>query len=218
TRNPTEPTDSTNSDNHKTAEEEKQECYDEDYFSSGSEDENAVGGVPSKSRERRKILTDDDLFYDPDMDDEDEKWVLKQRQINREKGIVNKSKQQKTKQTKVTKPPTSDAVLSCPACMTIVCIDCQRHDIYKNQYRAMFTMNCTVVADEVLKYQEQTNFGKKRRGKHKGKLVQQTDAGDTSTRTYETYHPVKCSECGTEVAVYDSDEVYHFFNILTSYA
>ena len=32
------------------------------------------------------------------------------------------------------------------------------------------------------------------------------------------YHPVVCSVCSSEVAVYDSDEVYHFFNVLASYA
>jgi E2F-associated phosphoprotein len=42
-------------------------------------------------------------FYDPNLDDVDELWVNKQR----------KSKK-------------SDAVLSCPACFTTLCLDCQR--------------------------------------------------------------------------------------------
>jgi hypothetical protein len=42
-------------------------------------------------------------FYDPDLDDVDERWVSKQR-----------------------KGRTSDAVLSCPACFTTLCLDCQR--------------------------------------------------------------------------------------------
>lgn len=33
----------------------------------------------------------------------------------------------------------------------------------------------------------------------------------------EIYHPVQCTECSTEVAVFDKDEVYHFFNILASH-
>ena len=33
----------------------------------------------------------------------------------------------------------------------------------------------------------------------------------------DLYHPVMCKICNTKVAVYDSDEVYHFFNIVTSY-
>ena len=36
----------------------------------------------------------------------------------------------------------SDAILSCPLCFTTLCIDCQQHDKYDNQFRAMFVMNC----------------------------------------------------------------------------
>lgn len=41
-----------------------------------------MGGVPSKSKQRRKFMTNDELFYDPEMDDKDEKWVNKQREMN----------------------------------------------------------------------------------------------------------------------------------------
>ena len=58
-------------------------------------------------------------YYDSDADDKDQEWVQKQRQGRR-----------------------SDAILSCPGCLTTVCIDCQRHEFYTTQYRAMFTMNC----------------------------------------------------------------------------
>ena len=37
----------------------------------------------------------------------------------------NKKKAKKSKQN-VEKVPSSDAILSCPACMTTLCIDCQR--------------------------------------------------------------------------------------------
>ena len=36
----------------------------------------------------------------------------------------------------------SDAILSCPGCLTTVCIDCQQHAVFENQFRAMYTMNC----------------------------------------------------------------------------
>ena len=42
------------------------------------------------------------------------------------------------------KPRNSDAVLSCPCCFAIVCMDCQRHVRYANQFRAMFVMNIGV--------------------------------------------------------------------------
>jgi hypothetical protein len=43
-------------------------------------------------------------FYDPIDDDKNDMWAAKQRQGRK-----------------------SDAVLSCPACFTILCIDCQRY-------------------------------------------------------------------------------------------
>lgn len=61
-------------------------------------------------------------FYDSEADDKDEQWVQQQRQGRQ-----------------------SDAILSCPGCMTTVCIDCQRHEYYTTQYRAMFVMNCRYV-------------------------------------------------------------------------
>lgn len=66
--------------------EDTNDMYAEEYFSSGSDDEHLVGGQASKSKERRKVLTNDELLYDPDMDDEDEQWVIKQRQDHRQKG------------------------------------------------------------------------------------------------------------------------------------
>ena len=42
------------------------------------------------------------------------------------------------------KPRSSDAILSCPSCFNIVCMDCQQHEKYANQYRAMFVMNIGV--------------------------------------------------------------------------
>lgn len=43
-------------------------------------------------------------FYDPDLDDKDEAWVHKRR-----------------------KGRSSDAVLSCPACFTTLCLESQRY-------------------------------------------------------------------------------------------
>lgn len=58
-------------------------------------------------------------FYDPEADERDERWVAKQRKGHK-----------------------SDAVLSCPLCFTTLCLDCQQHERYENQFRAMFVMNC----------------------------------------------------------------------------
>ncbi|CAK7337876.1 unnamed protein product [Dovyalis caffra] len=65
-------------------------------------------GSPSNSQQT--ISDDDEIdytvkpeFYDPELDDKDELWVQKKR-----------------------KGSDSDAVLSCPACFTTLCLDCQR--------------------------------------------------------------------------------------------
>lgn len=44
--------------------------------------------------------------------------------------------------TRACRAHRSDAILSCPLCFTTLCIDCQQHDKYDNQFRAMFVMNC----------------------------------------------------------------------------
>ena len=58
-------------------------------------------------------------FYDSGADEQDQAWVEMQRQGRR-----------------------SDAILSCPGCLTTVCLDCQRHEYITTQYRAMFVTNC----------------------------------------------------------------------------
>ena len=58
-------------------------------------------------------------------------WVAVQQKMNTPNSVTNqedsgnKKKTKKAKQA-VEKVPSSDAILSCPACMTTLCIDCQR--------------------------------------------------------------------------------------------
>ncbi|XP_042435488.1 E2F-associated phosphoprotein-like [Zingiber officinale] len=125
-------------------------------------------------------------FYDSNLDDKDEQWVH-----NKRKG------------------QTSDAVLSCPACFTTLCLDCQRHERYVTQYRAMFVFNCKIITDQIL---PQANTKQQRNSKHR-KISTGSDEG---TPNDEIFHPVCCSVCSTEVGVYDKDEVYHFFNVIPS--
>lgn len=66
------------------------EYYDDIYFNSSSDEGGGDGEGEGEGeggrgkRERRKKgkvrkLTNDELFYDPNMDEEDEKWVARQR-------------------------------------------------------------------------------------------------------------------------------------------
>ncbi|GFS80264.1 e2F-associated phosphoprotein [Nephila pilipes] len=151
------------------------------------------------SKRTKQAEINDELFYDPDMDDEDEKWVNEKRRSY----IFPASKENSNQKLKPL--PNSDAVLNCPACLSLLCMDCQRHEVYKSQYRAMFVSNCIVIDTETLTYPN-----KKKKLKSK--------SGDTaSCCEKEIFNPVRCSVCNTEVAVYDAEEIYHFFNVLASY-
>ena len=71
---------------------------------SDSEDETAAADLPKKHPD----------FYDPQLDDEDERWVDTHRQGRQ-----------------------SDAVLSCPGCLSTICLECQAHAQYEHQFRAL---------------------------------------------------------------------------------
>ena len=58
-------------------------------------------------------------FYDPELDEVDERWVEGRRQGRQ-----------------------SDAVLSCPGCLSTVCLECQAHIQYEHQFRAVDVINC----------------------------------------------------------------------------
>ncbi|XP_013885388.1 E2F-associated phosphoprotein [Austrofundulus limnaeus] len=186
--------------------------YDQVYFDSDSDEDDTPSSSTNRRRKQRIVPTNDELLYDPDEDDRDQAWVDARRYYNR-KLTPAASRAQRL--------PNSDAILNCPACMTTLCLDCQRHEKYRTQYRAMFVMNCTVKRDELLRYKDQQlrKPRKRRRGQKAEAPADQAAASMPAAvmDSDEVYHPVKCSECSTEVAVLDKDEVYHFFNILASH-
>ena len=63
-----------------------------------------------------------DPLFDASLDAGDEAWVKRQRAGR----------------------GASDAVLNCPACMTTLSRDCQRHAEFPNQFRALFVEHCSV--------------------------------------------------------------------------
>ena len=95
----------------------------------------------------------DDL-YDRNLDDEDEAYVYRNMRGGRQETVMvrayttsathstsepssaTESKDPPSTPMQVLKPRNSDAVLSCPCCFNIVCMDCQRHQKYINQFRA----------------------------------------------------------------------------------
>ncbi|KYK71685.1 E2F-associated phosphoprotein [Toxoplasma gondii TgCatPRC2] len=71
-----------------------------------------------------KELEEGGDFYDSSADEEDEKWVAKHLRVG---------------------DRTTDAILCCPGCFTPVCYQCQRHEKFLFQYRAVSA--CNVVVD-----------------------------------------------------------------------
>uniref|UniRef100_A0A8C0XTC4 E2F-associated phosphoprotein n=1 Tax=Castor canadensis TaxID=51338 RepID=A0A8C0XTC4_CASCN len=144
----------------------------------------------------------DDIYFDSDSEDED-------------KAVTKKKKKKRHR------IPTNDELLYDPEKdnRDQAWVDAQRrgHESYKTQYRAMFVMNCSVNKDEVLRYKNSENR-KKRRGFKKMRSNPEDPAEQADTEVEEIYHPVMCTECSTEVAVYDKDEVFHFFNVLASHS
>ncbi|KAL0968970.1 hypothetical protein UPYG_G00220630 [Umbra pygmaea] len=206
------------------------EFYDNVYFDSDSDDEEKVPGnsIGQKRKKQRTIPTNDELLYDPDEDDRDQAWVDAKRTSYNLKRRLPSSQNRRAQSEGL---PSSDAVLNCPACMTTLCLDCQRHDKYRTQYRAMFVMNCTVNKEEILRYKTLNVKNLRNRKRRKGRQPESAVSTPTSSSAMEVtnsgavvglggeelYHPVQCTECSTEVAVIDKEEVYHFFNILASH-
>ena len=83
-------------------------------------------------------------------------------------------------------------------------------------------MNCRIQRDEVLKHipklskKERQRRRRRKERRHGG----EGEGGEGERREEEEegedYNPVHCAECNTEIAVYDKDEVFHFFNVLAS--
>lgn len=145
-------------------------------------------------------------FYDSDEDESNERWVTKHYSAPRLKTTISEDKPGSSSLASVDpdsritiserpRKHQTDAELNCPACFTLLCVDCQQHVEYENQFRAMFVKNCRVDEETVLTY----------------------DA-EASGESPEEYNPVYCSECGTQVGVFSpQEEIYHFFNVIPSH-
>jgi hypothetical protein len=131
-------------------------------------------------------LMSEELLYDSTEDERNETW---------RQNIIAKD---------------TDAILECPCCLTTLCYSCQKHARYPNQYRAIFVENCIVVEDEILRYCSTSDISIE-------KMAMTKLTGQRSgLLDKDSYHPVRCLECNTEVGVYDNDQVVHFFNVIAS--
>lgn len=123
----------------------------------------------SSSEDEDDFKTTSDPLYDEHADERDEKWVSR-KHVDTVSG--------------------SDAVLSCPACFTIVCYDCQRHEYYSTQFRAMFVENVRVLHHHTVR----------------------PIKGDEDPT--QKFYVVVCNTCSTQVGVVDEEEIYHLHHVL----
>ena len=186
------------------------------------------------------------MFYDPELDDQDQNWVNKQRKTCKKivtpvKSSALKSILKSTTETKSTEnnskdesktiyaDAVTDAILNCPCCMTTLCMDSQRHETFKTQYRAMFVSNCKINKEEQLKYPKEKidsnamsskKFRKKKSNIPNFKSDKQClSESKQEGQDYDIFKSVMCEICNTEVGVYEEkEEIYHFFNVLTSHS
>ena len=188
-------------------------CFADWFFRDSLEEEEAKKSEGKSSSVKESH--EQDLLYDPEADDRDEKWIE-----NKRNQYLCASSHDITSSGHRT--DSSDAVLNCPACMSLLCLDCQRHETFKSQYRAMFVQNCSIDFSQELHEQpvNQSKRSSSRRNRsQKGRSEQSEESDETSAESSSNtkYFGVKCDACGTQVAVYDQEEVYHFFNVLASH-
>ena len=179
-----------------------------------------------------------DELYDQNLDEEDEAYVYQHMRGGMLETVTFRSKtgssdpntvsseSTTTQQRKVLKPRYSDAVLSCPCCFNIVCMDCQRHQKYPNQFRAMFVMGIAVDWQSKLIYDEARQILVPKPSPPTNQVPSDTlpilnDTCETTNNLSHyvegEYFPVLCQNCGTQVASLDmTDEIYHFYGCLES--
>lgn len=232
-----------------------------------SEDEQSVGSVMTEG----STGTGGKLLYNDRLDDEDEAYVYKHMRSGLEEEVfLEKHKQEKNQaearasssimkdesdmetasvstnpqleKALMLKPRTSDAVLSCPRCFNIVCMDCQQHESYANQFRAMFVMNIGVDWGKRMYFDEasgrlrpspkadseqgdrsapQMEFGGQGEREGGGPIqvphdnVKEANSDEVNGR--EQYYSVHCGYCQHDLAALDmKDEIYHFYGCIPS--
>ena len=158
-----------------------------------------------------------DPLFDNTLDDEDEAYVYRNMRSGIKETITvvqNQTGEKTTKRISVYKPRYSDAQLQCPCCFQLICMDCQRHTKYQNQFRAMFVMGIVVDWHSKLVYDdtEQALVPKLEDPNNEEPLD-----GDFSKHVDGEYFSVLCANCHTQVAALDMEkEVYHFHGCLES--
>ena len=84
----------------------------------------------------------------------------------------------------------------------------------------MFVFNCTIDENRLAATSKKSAQQKKKNSNKRFKTDEQNpiDNEDGSANDNEILRPVLCSECGTDLGVYEpTEELYHFANVLASH-
>jgi hypothetical protein len=165
--------------------------------------------LPHSNQQRKRaaateLMAKEDPLYDPHEDESDEEWMrakiqrrAPQTRQQRKKGISSLATAEEAAMYAAASASRSSPHLSCPACFTPLCFDCQRHDSRPNLFRAMFVSEDVIV--------------------DKGRQVRPEDG--TDSRLEVKYFAVLCKTCKTHVGVFstadnpadEDDQMFHFF-------
>lgn len=210
----------------------------------GGIEENVNVAFPSKLQSNDNEINFANSRSNTDTDKDKAGSTTKTQQQEQQSQQMNQHNQNYNimEQAKILKPRNSDGILSCPCCFQIVCMDCQKHETYSNQFRAMFVMNIGVDWDVTVSTTTGTNHNHRSRSQHQHQQQQQGNPSngnnDNISGTNNTslnnkpiiptdeeckkadddiYYSVYCNNCRTQVAALDMrDEVYHFFGCIVS--
>ncbi|KNC48303.1 E2F-associated phosphoprotein [Thecamonas trahens ATCC 50062] len=138
-----------------------------------------------------QVFSYDELLVDPDADDDNETWA------------------QETYAA-----PANSPRLACPSCFTLLCVDCQQHERFPSQFRAMFVLSAAeIVPHQRLAFAPSASSSRRMKAvTSQGTVV--LEGGDPDQAA--VYLPVRCGVCSADVGVFDSDEIFHFFNVVVS--
>lgn len=179
-----------------------------------------LGNIPTK-----------DPLCDYRADERDAEWVFRYLKFN-SGSAPGQKKKRRAKDDKGEDAPSStlpstsaefrsDATLNCPCCFTLLCVDCQIHDTYPHQFRAMFVKNCVVDFDTKYIYNEKAALARKgfKQSRGGGEEIQESlliPLPEGVQRDKDFYYKSMCGVCHASVAVFDEDEVFHFYNVYPS--
>lgn len=204
-------------------------CADDDQ----SDDSNAEDDIGNEMT----LCGEDDnqeevLYYNEHMDEDDEEWVYRHLRGGTTSTSDHDSAEHRNKRS-------SDATLSCPCCFTTVCMDCQQHVKYKNQYRAMFVMNIEVQWEKTYIYDDEeqklitppppppaTSSNPQQENLEQDLSITKVEdetfyynINSANTESKDLHYSVHCNQCKAQVAALCMyDEVYYFFDCIATFA